>query len=63
MYPGCSASSKSTKWLREHMLYIIYFVEIQVSEDYLYNRNLGKLNVSHHSVNAVMFAVGNVVSQ
>jgi len=57
MNPGCLANSakRSTKWLPENMNFNVYFVEILVSEDYLYDRNLGKVVCQ---MNAVMFAIG-----
>ena len=48
MYPGCL----SRKCLVEHMPFVVYFVEVLVSEDYLYNKNLreGFLLFCHVSV-------------
>ena len=67
MYPGCLANSikRSTEWLPEHVLFIIYFVENQVSEGYLYDmtKNLGNGTCHITHMYAVMFAVGNVMLQ
>jgi len=40
MYPGCLANSVrwSIKWLIQHMLFIVNFVETLVSEDFLYDK-------------------------
>ena len=34
---------QAIKWLPEHVLFVAYFVEILVSEDYLYEQPKGKL--------------------
>ena len=58
MYLRCLANSvkKLTKLLPEHEHFIVYFVEILVSEDDLYDKKLGKCLIC-----AVMFAPGDDV--
>ena len=58
MYLRCLANSvkELTKLLPEHLLFVVYYVEIQVSEDDLYDKMLGKCLTC-----AVMFAPGDNV--
>jgi len=52
MYPSCYANSamRSTKWLREYALFVVYVVEILVLRDYLHEKNVRK-NVSNVCTN------------
>ena len=58
MYPCCLANSvtQSTKWLPEHVFFVLYFAEILILEDYFHQKNLG--DVVKQQLYPVKFALG-----